>query len=70
MATLRIWVHDPEGNFTVEMLGEFTIHDDDEVGHHSMELLSYEVTNKEDLTGEDLSFLDFDYVDTNYQTYD
>lgn len=65
-----IWVHDPEKNFTVEMDGEFMIYDDDEVGQHSMELLSYTVTNKEELADEDLSFLDFAYVDSNYQTYD
>lgn len=70
METTRIWVHDPESNFTVEMDGEFMIYDDDQVGQHSMELLSYTVTNKEELTDEDLSFLDFDYVDSNYQTYD
>lgn len=70
MATITIWVHDPEKNFTVEMDGEFMIYDDDEVGQHSMELLSYTVTNKEELADEDLSFLDFSYVDSNYQTYD
>lgn len=70
MATIRIWVHDPQGNFTVQMDAEFDVMDDDEVGQHSMELLSYTVTNKEELADEDLSFIDFDYVDSNYQTYD
>lgn len=70
MATIRIWVHDPQGNFTVQMDAEFDVMDDDEVGQHSLELISYEVTNKEELQDEDLSFLDFEYVDLNYEIYD
>lgn len=70
MATIRIWVHDPKGNFTVQMDAEFDVMDDDEVGQHSLELISYEVTNKEELKDEDLSFLDFEYVDLNYEIYD
>lgn len=70
METTRIWVHDPEKNFTVEMDAEFEVHEDDQVGQYSMELISYTVTNKRELADEDLSFLDFDYVDSNYQTYD
>lgn len=70
MATIRIWVHDPQDNFTVQMDAEFDVMDDDEVGQHSLELISYEVTNKEELKDEDLSFLDFEYVDLNYEIYD
>lgn len=70
MATIRIWVSDPQDNFTVQMDAEFNVLDDDEVGQHSLELISYQVTNKEELKDEDLSFLNFEYVDLNYDLYD
>ena len=68
--TIDIYVSDPEGNFTVEMEGEFIVHNDYDSDHHEAELVSYTVTNMKELEEEDLSFLDFDYVNENHQPYD
>lgn len=64
---LNIFVHDPEGNFTVEMEGEFIVYNDYEVNHHEAELVAYTITNTKELEEEDLSFLDIEYVSENYE---
>ena len=67
---INIFVSDPENNFTVEMEGEFIVHNDYDSNHHEAELISYTITNIKELAEEDLSFMSVEYVSENYQTDD
>lgn len=64
---LNIYVSDPENNFTVEMEGEFIVYNDYDSNHHEGELVAYTITNMKELEEEDLSFMNVEYVNDNYE---